>query len=394
VTSVPSPGPLRPLDPLDPVELAGVSLVRVAMPLVRPFRTSFGRQTARDVLLVEVHDRDGTPGWGECATTAAPLYDAEFTDGAALVLRDHLVPALHRAGPVVDATDVPARLHGLRGHHAAKAALEAAVWDLQLRTAGRSLADHLGVTLDRVPTGVSVGIPDGGIDELCEQVGGYLADGYVRVKAKIEPGFDTAPIAALRRTFGGDLQLQVDANTAYDPDDPEHRGALDTIDEAGLVQLEQPFAADRLHAHAEAAARWRTPVCLDESITDRWRAEEAVTAGACSIVNIKVGRVGGLTEAVAIHDRCLARGVPVWCGGMLETGIGRAVNVALAGLPGFSLPGDVSASARYFREDLTRPFVLEDGHVAVPREAGASPLPDPDRLTAWTTQREDLPQRG
>lgn len=381
---------MSPLPELAPITLGEVALVRVAMPLVSPFRTSFGTQTARDVLFVAVRDRDGVPGWGECATTAAPLYDADYTDGAALLLRDHLVPALLADGATVTAGDVPVRLARFRGNHAPKAALEAAVWDAQLRAAGRSLADHLGVTRDRVPTGVSVGIPEGGVPALVDQVGAYLDEGYVRIKAKIEPGFDGEPMRALRETFGPQLRLQVDANTAYSPEDADHLRALDGLDELDLVQIEQPFGADRLRAHAQAAERWETPVCLDESITDRWRAREAVESGACSIVNIKVGRVGGLTEAVAVHDACRELDVPVWCGGMLETGIGRGVNVTLAGLPGFVLPGDTSASSRYWAEDLTRPFVLEDGHVAVPREPGASPLPDPDRLAAWTTSRQPL----
>jgi o-succinylbenzoate synthase len=381
--------------PLPAVELSSIELVRVAMPLVRPFRTSFGTQTARDVLLVHVSDPDGTDGWGECATTAAPVYDADFTDGAALVLRDHLVPALVAPGAAVGADDVVTRLRGFRGHHAARAGLEAAVWDLQLRAAGRSLADHLGVDRDRVPAGVSVGIPtdDAGhpdTDLLVDQVASHLDEGYLRVKAKIEPGFDLAPVRALRAAFGPDLHLQVDANAAYDPHDADHVAALEALDRRELTMIEQPFGADRLRAHARAAGRWVTPICLDESITDRWRARDAVETGACGIVNIKVGRVGGLTEAVAVHDVCRDRGVPVWCGGMLETGVGRGVNVALAALPGFVLPGDTSASARYFAEDLTEPFVLEDGHVAVPRDPGASPLPDPDRLAAWTTQRERL----
>jgi o-succinylbenzoate synthase len=386
---------VSPLDTLPAVHLAHVELVRVAMPLVRPFRTSFGSQTARDVLLVHVADRDGTDGWGECATTAAPVYDADFTDGAALVLRDHLVPAVLAGGDALGAGDVVTRLGGFHGHHAARAGLEAAVWDLQLRAADRSLADHLGVDRDRVPAGVSVGIPSGDDGQpdtgrLVEQVATHLDEGYLRVKAKIEPGFDVAPVRALRAAFGPELNLQVDANTAYDPHDGDHVAVLEDLDARGLTMIEQPFGADRLRAHARAAGRWITPICLDESITDRWRARDAVETGACGIVNIKVGRVGGLSEAVAVHDVCRDRGVPVWCGGMLETGIGRGVNVALAGLPGFVLPGDTSASARYFAEDLTEPFVLDEGHVAVPRTAGASPTPDPSRLAAWTTQRDRL----
>jgi o-succinylbenzoate synthase len=377
------------------VPLALVELVRVAMPLVRPFRTSFGTQRSRDVLLVHVASPDGIDGWGECATTAAPVYDADFTDGAALVLRDHLVPALVGPAGVVSAVDVVDRTSPFRGHHAPRAALEAAVLDLQLRSAGTSLADHLGVRRDRVPAGVSVGIPttDAGAPDpsaLVDQVAGHLDEGYLRVKVKIEPGFDVAPVALLRREFGTELRLQVDANAAYTPEDPAHRAALDELDGTDLTMIEQPFAPDRLRAHARHAARWRTPVCLDESITDRWRARDAVETGACGIVNVKVGRVGGLTEAVAVHDVCRDRGVPVWCGGMLETGVGRGVNVALAALPGFVLPGDTSASSRYFAEDLTEPFLLEDGHVAVPRGPGASPTPDPQRLAAWTTDRVRL----
>lgn len=385
------------IDVLPPVHVEHVELVRVAMPLVRPFRTSFGTQTTRDALLVHLRDRDGVDGWGECATTAAPVYDADFTEGAALVLRDHLVPAagLVAGDEPLAAGDVVARMAVFRGHHAAKAALESAVWDLQLRAAGTSLADHLGVTRERVPAGVSVGIPTGATGEpdlaaLVEQIEAHLDEGYVRVKAKIEPGFDQGPVRTLRAAFGPELLLQVDANAAYSPDDATHRAVLDQLDAYGLTMLEQPFGADRLRAHAEHAARWRTPVCLDESITDRWRAVDAVETGACDIVNIKVGRVGGLTEAVAIHDVCVERDVPVWCGGMLETGVGRGVNVALAALPGVTFPGDTSASSRYFAEDLTDPFVLEDGHIAVRRSPGASPPPATDRLAAWTTGREQL----
>jgi o-succinylbenzoate synthase len=381
------------LSPLPAVRIDDVELVRVAMPLVRPFRTSFGTQTDRDVLLVRVTDRDGREGWGECVAPAAPVYDADFTDGAALVLRDHLIPALLAGGAAVDAVTVRSRWARFHGHPTATAALEAAVWDLQLRAADRSLADHLGVTRTAVPTGVSVGIPVGTLatatGALIEQIAEHLAEGYLRVKAKVEPGFDVAPLSAVRDAFP-DLALQVDANTAYDPDEPDHVAALDGLDELGLVMLEQPFAADRLRDHAHHAARWTTPVCLDESILDRWRARDAVLDGAASIVNVKVGRIGGLVESIAVHDVGRALDVPVWCGGMLETGVGRAVNVALGGLPGFTLPGDTSASARYWAEDLTDPFVLEAGHLAIPRAPGTGRTPDPDRLAAWTTARERL----
>jgi o-succinylbenzoate synthase len=365
-------------EPLPPAEVQLVELVRVRLPMVVPFRTSFGVQTARDALLVRVVTDAGE---------AAPVYSEEYTAGAADVLSSHLVPALLAAGATLAAEDVRRRLGGFKGHRMAKAALETALLDAQLRAAGRSLARHLGAIVDRVPAGVSVGIPDGGTSELLDLVAGYREAGYLRIKAKVARGHDVTPIAAVRARFGDGLDLQVDANAGYDPDDPDDVAALDGLDELGLVQLEQPFAPDRLRDHARHAGRWRTPVCLDESIVDAVRARDAVAAGACSIVNIKPGRVGGLLEAVAVHDACRELGVPVWCGGMLETGIGRAANVALAALPNFRLPGDTSASDRYFAEDLTEPFVLEGGHVAVPTGPGIGRTPRPDILRTATRVR-------
>lgn len=382
-------------DLLPAVQLDEVGLVRVSLPLVRPFRTSFGVQHVRDALLVRVRDADGRAGWGEVATTAAPVYDEEFTDGAALVLRDHLVPTVLRAGALRGA-DVPRHLAPFRGHHAARAALETAVWDLQLRTAGVSLASVLGAVRDRVPAGVSVGIPDGAdrdavVAALVTQVGGYRGQGYRRIKAKVAPGADVDLVEGLRDAFGDQLPLQVDANAAYDPDDPGHVAALDRLDELELLQLEQPFGARRLADHARHARRWRTPVCLDESATDRHTARDGLVAGAGTVVNLKVGRVGGLREALAIVALCRDRGAGLWLGGMLETGVGRALNVTLAALDGVTDPGDTSASARYWREDLTAPFVLDDGHLQVPQEPGASRPPDPERLRELTTHDHRVP---
>lgn len=389
-----APAPLPPLPPLPPIEVTAVDLVRVTMPLVRPFTTSFGRQHERDVLLVRVTARgveagDGTGpgggnvgavGWGECVTPATPGYSEEFTDGAALVLRDHLVPALVRPGRRLGAGDVAGRLAGLHGHHMARAALELAVLDAQLRAADRSLARHLGAIRDRVPAGVSVGIPDGGTPELVEQVAGYLAQGYLRAKVKIRPGFDVVPLTRLREALGPDVALQVDANAAYDADDAGHIAALDALDELGLVLLEQPFAPARLRDHARHAVRWRTPVCLDESIRDAADAADAIALGACRIVNIKLGRVGGLAEALRVRDVCRGAGIGVWCGGMLETGIGRAANLALAATAGFELPADTSASDRYWHQDLTAPFHLDDGHLPVPTGPGIGRTPRAEAL--------------
>ncbi len=360
---------------LEPVEVSEIALVRVTLPLVRAFTTSFGRQNQREALLVRVTTAEGAVGWGECVTPAAPVYSEEFTDGAALVLRSHLVPTLLAAGRVLAADDVRDRLVHLQGQRMARAALEVAILDAQLRAAGRALAEQLGAVRDRVPAGVSVGIPDGGVEELLDQVTGYLEDGYLRVKVKIEPGFDVAVMSRLRDTLGSEVALQVDANAAYDPDVPDHLAALDGLDELGLVQLEQPFGAGRLRAHAQHAARWRTPVCLDESIHDAASAADAIALGACRIINVKLGRVGGLAEAIAIRDVCRDAAVPVWCGGMLETGVGRAANVALAAVDGFALPGDTSASSRYFESDLTEPFELVDGHLLVPTGPGLGRTP-------------------
>lgn len=365
---------------LTPVGIDAVELRRVSLPLVRPFRTSFGTQTVRDVLLVRVETPDGE-GWGECVTTSAPVYSAEFTDGAAHVIEHHLVPRLLASG-VASAETFADTVAGVVGHRMAKAALEEAILDAQLRAAGRSLASHVGADRDRVPCGVSIGIPEGGTSALLEAVHAHLADGYRRIKVKIEPGFDVVPVTAVRGEFGDDLALQVDANTAYTLADLDVFRALD---ELGLQLIEQPFGEERVLDHAELARQVTTPICLDESIVDAAAAIDAIALGATSVVNVKVGRVGGVAEAVRVHDVCRDRDVPVWCGGMLETGIGRAINVALAAMPNMRLPGDTSASARYFREDLTEPFVLEDGHLAVPAGPGIGRTPRVEVLAELTT---------
>ena len=287
------------------------------------------------------------------------------------------------AGPL-RATDVAGVLAPFKGHRMAKAALEAAVLDAELRAEGRSFARELGAVKDRVPSGVSIGIMDS-IPQLLDAVDGYLAQGYLRIKLKIEPGWDVAPVRAVRERFGDALLLQTDANCAYTLSDARQLAKLDDFD---LLLIEQPLDEDDVLGHAELARRIRTPVCLDESITSAQSAAAAITLGAAAIVNVKPGRVGGYLEARRIHDVCAAHGVPVWCGGMLETGIGRAANVALAALPGFTLPGDTSASDRYFSDDITEPFVLVDGHLAVPDGPGLGVTPRPDRLAEVTVATE------
>lgn len=366
------------------MKIEAVELRRLRMPLVTPFRTSFGTEHVRDVLLVEVKGPDAG-GWGECVAGSEPAYSSEYTAGAHAVIRDHLVPRLGRLGDVAVHQVGPA-LQGVKGHPMAKAALEMAVLDAELSLRGQSLASYLGAGRETVPAGVSVGIA-GSIEALLDTVAGYIADGYVRVKLKIEPGWDVDPVRAVRERFGDDLLLQVDANAAYTLADARQLGALDAFD---LLLIEQPLAEDDLEGHARLARNLRTPICLDESITSARAAAAAIDAGACEIVNIKAGRVGGYLEARRVHDVCAAHGVAVWCGGMLETGLGRAANLALAALPGFVLPGDVSASARYWQRDVTAPFVLADSHLRVPTGPGLGVKPDPDALVEFTTSLETV----
>jgi O-succinylbenzoate synthase len=366
------------------MKLDAVELRRIGLPLVSPFRTSFGTETHRDVLLVRAITPDGD-GWGECVAMSEPLYSSEYVDGAQAVIREHLLPRLF-ALDSVSATAVGETLGAVKGHPMAKAAVETAVLDAELRSTGVRLADHLGAVRDAVDAGVSVGIMDA-IPTLLDAVAGYLAEGYRRIKLKIEPGWDVAPVRAVRERFGDDLLLQVDANTAYTLADARHLAQMDAFD---LLLIEQPLDEDDIVGHAKLARLIRTPVCLDESITSARVCAAAIELEACAVVNIKPGRVGGYLEARRIHDLCAAHGIPVWCGGMLETGIGRAANVALAALPNFTLPGDTSASSRYFATDVTPPFVLEDGRLRVPTAPGIGVDPIPDVLEALTTSTETI----
>ena len=374
-----------------------VELRRIAMPLVTPFRTSFGSQTERDILLVRAVLADATggstdtiEGWGECVALSEPSYSPEYVDGAQHVIVHHLLPRLVAAGPI-EAADVAPVLAKLHGHPMAKAALEMAILDAQLRANGQSFAAFLGAERTRIPSGVSVGIHDR-TDDLLAAVQGYVDDGYVRIKLKIEPGSDIDQVAAVRELIGPDTPFQVDANTAYRRTDGEHLRRLDEFD---LLLIEQPLPEDDIIGHARLAAEVDTPICLDESLVSAAGTADAIELGACEIANIKPGRVGGYLEAVRIHDLCLARGVPVWCGGMLETGIGRAANAALAALPGFTLPGDISASTRFYARDIvTDPITIEDGHVAVPTTPGLGFELDRSFLDQVTTSRLGIDRRG
>ncbi|MFF6968808.1 o-succinylbenzoate synthase [Streptomyces anthocyanicus] len=367
--------------------LTGVEIRHIEMPLVAPFRTSFGTFTTREALLLRVVTESGE-GWGECVAMASPLYSSEYTEAAADVLRRYLVPALAAVDRLDAAAVAPALAH-VQGHRMAKAALEMGVLDADLRAQGRPLARELGAVRDKVACGVSVGIMDS-VPALLDSVAGYLEAGYVRVKLKIEPGWDVEPVRAVRERFGDEVALQVDANTAYTLADAAHLARLDPFD---LLLIEQPLPEEDVLGHAGLARRIRTPVCLDESITSARAAADAIRLDACAVVNIKPGRVGGYLEARRVHDVCVAHGVPVWCGGMLETGLGRAANVALAALPGFTLPGDTSGSDRYYRTDITEPFVLRDGHLTVPTGPGLGVDPLKDELGEATRRVEWIPRR-
>jgi O-succinylbenzoate synthase len=361
-----------------------VELRLIGLPLVRPFRTSFGTETDKVCVLVRV-ETDDAEGWGECVTGPDPGFSEEFNEGAWLVLRDFLVPLVFGAGEIA-AEDLDRVLVGVRGNPMAKATLIDAFVDAELRARGLSLAGYLGAERERVVCGVSVGITPT-TEQLLDDVDGYLAEGYRRIKLKIEPGTDVDRVEAVRSAHP-DIALSVDANAAYRLDEDEVFRALDAF---GLLMIEQPLHHDDLVQHARLQAQIRTDLCLDESIRSSAHAAAALELGSCRIINIKQGRVGGVLEARRVHDVARARGAPVWCGGMLETGVGRAVNVALAAMPGFTLPGDTSASSRYFAEDITEPFIMgPDGTMEVPLGPGIGVAPFPARLEACTLRVETL----
>lgn len=366
------------------VVLEGMELRVLHLPLVSPFTTSFGTETVREVIVVRARTTDGD-GWGEIVTQPAPLYSSEYTYGAWDACRRWLVPTLLEPARVRP-EDVGTILGRFVGHRMAKAGLEMAVLDAALRAESRTLAEYLGAATDRVPAGVSVGIQPSA-PALVDTVAGYLGQGYQRVKIKIRPGRDIADTAAVRAAFG-DIPLQVDANAAYTLADADLLTALDPFE---LILIEQPLQEDDLVDHAALARKLRTPVCLDESIVSAKVAADAIVLGSAGVVNIKAGRVGGYLEAVRVHDVCRAAGIPVWCGGMLETGIGRAANAALAALPGFTLVGDVSASERFYEHDIVRdPIRLTDGWVTVPSGPGIGAEVDESALDAVTVAREVL----
>jgi O-succinylbenzoate synthase len=364
------------------MKLQEIELSTIHLPLVRPFRTSFGTQTSREVLMVKVTNENGTVGWAECVAMSEPLYSPEYVIGCLDLMKRFLIPAL-RAKDSITAEYVPVVLKPFLGGQMAKAALETAVLDAQLKDAGLSLAKYLGATKTKVECGVSVGIANN-LDALVDEVKSYVDAGYRRIKLKIEPGWDYEAVKTIRNIYP-DMPLQVDANQAYSRNDGK---LLAKLDEFNLLLIEQPLDEHDILGHAMLAKEVKTPICLDESIISLQSAEDALALKATTVINIKPGRVGGYIESKKIHDLCVKNNIPVWCGGMLETGIGRAANLALAALPGFTLPGDTSASARYFKQDITTPFVMDDGYLTVPTGPGIGIEPDLEFLNSITKSKE------
>jgi len=358
-----------------------IELREIEMKYRAPFETSFGRDDTKVCVLVRVQ-ADGLEGWGEAPVMRAPLYNEETTETAWPVLERFLIPPL-LGRPLPTPRAFAQQVTHVRRHHMAKAGLEAALWDLAAQQQRVPLAKLLGGTRTAVQVGVSQGI-EATIDELEARVEGYLAQGYRRIKIKIKPGWDVAPARRLRERFG-DILLQVDANSAYTLSDMPTFKALDDVN---LLLIEQPLQEDDILDHARLQSRLRTPLCLDESIVHERAARAALELQACRVINIKQARVGGLTAAVAIHDLCRTQNIPVWCGGMLETGIGRAANLALCSLPNFTLPADLSASDRYFEEDLIDPPVVlnGDGTVTVPTAPGLGVTIVPERVERHTVR--------
>ena len=353
-----------------------ITLTAVQLPLVRTFRTSSSTKDAITHILVRVEEAGGATGWGECASPADPYYCSETVETCWHMLKDFLAPAV--LGRDWATLDDMVRLYArVKGNNFAKAGLEMACWDAFARCERNSLAALLGGTHTEIVSGVSLGI-EREVETLFGLIDQYLAEGYRRIKLKIAPGWDVDVVRRVRERHP-DIPLQVDANSAYTLDDTERLKQLDAFD---LLLIEQPLAHDDIIDHARLQAALRTPVCLDESIHSADDARKALDLGACRVINIKVSRVGGLREAKRVHDVCAARGVPVWCGGMHEFGIGRAANLAISSLPGFTLPGDISGSDKYYREDLVEPPLLATlGAIAVPSGPGLGVEPIAERIS-------------
>ncbi len=368
------------------MRIDGIILRELHMPLLRPFETSFGATRDRRVLLAEIRS-EGLVGWGECTAAEHPYFSYESTDTAWQVIVNELGPMLASAENVEHGGDCPAAFRQVRGHRMAKAARENAVWDLEAQREGVALARLLGGVRDRIPCGVSLGIQKS-IPELMAIIEKELAAGYQRIKLKCKPGWDVEVFEKVRHRWPG-ITLSCDANSAYRLHDADH---ICSFDQFGMLMIEQPLWHDDFYYHSMLQKRLETPICLDESIENRRNALAAIEMESCRIINIKLGRVGGFSEAIAVHNAAWERGIPVWCGGMLESGIGRSHNIALSSLENFSLPGDVSASARYWLEDIIEPevTVTSTGEIEIPDIPGRGYEVRADLVEQLTVRKETI----
>jgi O-succinylbenzoate synthase len=367
------------------MKIEAITLREIRMPLVHFFETSFGRTTERRILLVSVHG-EGITGWGECTAGEHPFYNEESIDTAWYVIRGYLAPAL-LGRQIGDGRECPALFAKVRGHRMAKGAVENAVWDGLAIAKQQPLWKMVGGSLQQINCGVSIGIQDSP-EQLLEKIAIELEAGYQRIKVKVKPGWDINVLERIRSRWPS-ITLSCDANSAYTLDDLDH---LKKFDKFNLLMIEQPLWNDDIAGHARLQPQLKTSLCLDESILHSRDAAAAIEAGACRIINIKLGRVGGFTESIATHDVCATAGIPVWCGGMLEAGIGRAHNIAMSTLPNFKLPGDVSASSRYWKEDIIEPAVTvsERGTINVPQGPGRGFEVKEDLIRKLTVREEIL----
>jgi len=367
------------------MRIDAINLREIQMPLVRPFETSFGVTRHRRILLAEVQS-EGLTGWGECTAGERPYFSGESTDTAWQVLVNELGPMLASESPE-HGGECPRIFRSVRGNPMAKAALENAVWDLEAQREGIPLSHLIGGVREKIPCGVSLGIQSS-IPELLSIVEHELAAGYQRIKLKCKPGWDVEVFERVRHRWPG-IALSCDANSSYRLRDEDHLVSFDAFD---LLMIEQPLWHDDFYFHSVLQKRLDTPICLDESIHNRRDALAAIEMESCRIINIKLGRVGGFSEAIAVHNAAFERGIPVWCGGMLESGIGRAHNIALSSLEGFSLPGDVSASARYWAEDIVEPEVevTPEGEIAIPDSPGRGYEVRTELIDRLTVRKETI----
>jgi len=362
-----------------------ITLYQIRMQLRSPFVTSYGAYTDRETILVEVEEKSGVTGWGECVAFATPWYTEETIGTAWHMMEQFLIPPL-LGQPFEHPSEVNALFTSVKRNQMAKAGLETAVWDMYAKLCGLPLAQVLGGTRQEIETGVAAGLQKSP-EQLYSLIEQYVSEGYKRIKVKIKPGTDIELLRNIRSVFPH-LPLMADANSAYTLNDVQH---LQKLDEFGLMMIEQPLAADDIIDHAKLQQRLTTPICLDESLVTYDDVRKAIELGSCQVVNLKIGRVGGLSEALRIHELCAEHGIPVWCGGMLETGIGRAHNIALASLPGFTLPGDISASSRYWERDVIAPEVtLREGKITLSDQPGIGYEIDHEYIHSLTLRSESF----